>query len=258
MDDDQHRAEQRAKVEGLQGPEARNRAAWRLSPLVPRDLGWLFAFVQPIGVALIFIVACGVMYLRYFANGGHPIEKPGRSGGSVIFDPKTDGYGLFYLFIATLLVAIVIVVWAFLAKRAGRRTYAEERAYSQELPFSLLGYPAVVGEHESTYSIDIYFVDKEPDHGKLAGLLTDIDGFIKDDDRDRRRRSGWHFTADYPKGEASGNNAQRFVGTVRALTGALVTMHAQYPIDRIELTGSSTERLNAAMATWGPTHDRRY
>ena len=250
MDDDGRRAEQRARVEGPQGPEARSRAVWRLSPLVPRDLGWLFGAAQPIGVVLIFIVMSGLLYLRYFANGGHPVEGGGRMGGSFVFDPKTDGYGLFYLFIATLLLAIAILVWAYLARRAGKRRYAEERAFAQALPFSLLGYPAVLGESGDEYAIDLYFVDKEPEREKLVGLLTDIDGFIKDKDPARRSRPGWHFAAKYPALEASGNNAQRFVGTVRAITGGLSMMHAQYPIDRIELTGLSTERSNADMARW--------
>ena len=251
MDDDGRRAEQRARVEGPQGPEARSRAVWRLSPLVPRDLGWLFGAAQPIGVVLIFIVLSGLLYLRYFANGGHAVEGGGRMGGSFVFDPQKDGYGLFYLFVATMLVVLGGLVWAFLAKRAGQRWYADERAYADELPFSVFGYPAVVGEHESEYQIDIYFVAEEPDSEKLVGLLMGIDGLIKHKDPDRKHGAdGWHFIAVYPKGEASGSNAQRFVGAVRAITGGLVAMHAQYPIDRMELTGSSSERFNTAMAEW--------
>jgi hypothetical protein len=249
MDVEQRKAEQRAKVEDLQGSGARKRAVWRLSPLVPRDLGWLFEYARPVGYVLIFILMSGILYIRYFLNGEHPVEGGGRMGGSFTFDPAhEDGWGLLYVFIATVVLAIAVVIWAGLARRAGRRAYADERAYSQELPYSLFGYPAVVGEHECEYSIDIFFVDQEPDREKLTGLVTDIDGFITDTDPAGRGQPGRHFIAKYPKAEDSGNNAQRFVGTVRALTGALVAMHASSPIDRVELTGWTTERFKAGMS----------
>ncbi len=252
MDDDKRKAEQRAKVEGVQGSTAQKRAVWRLSSLARGDFGWLAELAPPIGPVLIFSLFTGVLYLRYYANGEQPVHGGGASGNTFVFDPKAEGYGnsLFYVFIATILLAIAGLVWVYFARRAGQRWYDEERAYAQELPFSLFGYPAVVGEHESEYAIDIYFVDQEPDREKLAGLLIDIDGFIKDTDPNRRHGQGCHFAAKYSAREPSGKNAQHFIGTVRAITGALIPIHARYPIDRVELTGLSSERSDAALAEW--------
>jgi hypothetical protein len=229
--EDKQRAEARAKIAAEQSDTDRARAAWRLSPYAGNPIRWVFSIPGWMvwGVSLMMAFP----YLRYFANGGHPVHGSSRGGRGWVLDPEKDGYALFYVFLATTTLLLAGIVWRVIVARSGARAFRAESAWAESQPFGVLGYPTAVGQNERIYKIELFFVGTRPRREQLGDALRGLDDCVREDSwSDRHCRYIAGYPADQPV-----KSAQRFARTLRAIVALLVTLQDEHPIDRVEIRG---------------------
>ena len=230
--EDRKKQEAAAKIEAEQSDSHRKQAAWRLSPLATNPLRFVFSI--PFWVVWGVTLMMAFPYFRFFLNGGHPVHGSDKTGSRWVLDPAKDGYALFYVFLASTTIVIIGIVWRILAKRAGSRAFAAETAWAEAAPFTVLGYPAAVGQDEHRYKLDIYFTGRIPSRAKFADVMRGVDTDIRDDHHGQYCR----FVADYPRDDHPARNAQRFSRAFHAIVEqVLVAMKDECPVDRIEVRG---------------------
>jgi hypothetical protein len=235
---DELAAKGRAAREAAAAREATNRASngeWRtaeiektavrrISPLALNPLRFMFSipfFTLWLGSAFV-----SIPYFRYFATGA-PVH--GGITTRWVLDPTKEGYALFYPFPVLTLLAIVGAVWWRRCRAAGRVALAAEAEWAKTLPFPIIGYPDVFGHEDERYRMKLEFATR-PDLEKLRDILAGIDPYVTAETLGDYPK----FIATYPR-DHEARNTQRFAATFHAIAAVLARVHAEHPIELLEV-----------------------
>ena len=199
-------------------------AARRLSPLALSPLRFVFSI--PFATLWLASAFLALPYFRYFATGA-PVH--GGITTHWVLDPPKEGYSLFYPFPLFTLAAIAGGVWWRRSRAAGRAALADEAAWLKTLPYPVVGYPAIYGNESHRYRIHLKFATR-PDLERLRDILTGIDACITAERLDDYPK----LVVEYPR-DNEARNARRFSATFHAVAGVLAQIHAEHPIELVEL-----------------------